>query len=169
MSTSVFAGLFARQNSLRLLHQGRDQLLARLKDQDLQGTALRLSFLDEYRQAVLESSIFAHEGRHAIDKLGWLSFLSSDATTEFNAKLSEVAFAPEPRLALGAIFSNTIGSHTPHGQANQQIMKGLVGWMKEHSHEIPRMDHDRPLLPQFDLLSDAQIRSAFQSLDPMAR
>jgi len=47
-------------------------------------------------------------------------------------------------------------------------MKGLISWMKEHADEISKLDLDRPLLPQFDLLTDEQIRAAFRSMDPGA-
>jgi hypothetical protein len=48
------------------------------------------------------------------------------------------------------------------------VMKGLVSWMKKHADEISKLDLDLPLLPQFDLLTDEQIRAAFRSMDPEA-
>ena len=84
---------------------------------------------------------------------------------EFTAKL---AFAPEPRLALGAIISASIGDSTPHGKANLAIMKGLVQWMIQHANEIAALDAERPLLPQLDLLTDEQLRAAFRSMDRLA-
>ena len=86
---------------------------------------------------------------------------------EFRAKLSEVAFAPEPRLSVGSIFSSNIGNSSGHGQANERIMRGVVEWMEEHGSEIDGLDPELPLLPQFDLLTDEQIRAAFRSMDPL--
>ena len=116
--------------AMRLKHQGIYRLLERLRSEAAEGEDLRLRFLSEAERAVQESSIFAHEGRHAIDKRAGAS---SSRKLEFTAKLSEVAFAPEPRLALGGILTANIGDHTPHGRANLKIMKGLVSWMEKHT------------------------------------
>jgi hypothetical protein len=48
-------------------------------------------------------------------------------------------------------------------------MKGLVSWMEEHRSEIEGLDRDRPILPQFDLLTDEQMRAAIRSMDPLAQ
>ncbi len=99
---------------------------------------------------------------------GWFSWLTSDAEREFRAKLSEVAFAPEPRLALGAIIDTNIGDSTPHGRANLRIMQGLVQWIAAHAAEIRGFDLSRPALPQLDKLTDDQLRAAFRSMDRLA-
>ena len=150
---------------MRLKRQGVNRLLLRLRSEAAEGEDLRLRFLSLTERAVQESSIFAHEGRHAIDKRAGVS---SSRKLEFTAKLSEVAFAPEPRLALGGILTANIGDHTPHGQANLKIMKGLVSWLEKHRDDIDGLDPERPLLPQLDLLSDQQLRDAFRSMDPLA-
>ena len=31
------------------------------------------------------------------------------------------------------LLSPNIGDSTPHGQANQRVMRGIISWMKEHS------------------------------------
>ena len=96
--------------------------------------------------------------------MGWLR---RDADREYRAKLSEVAFAPSPRLALiGGILSPNIGDETSHGQANLRVVRDLVTWMGDHASEIDGLDRSQPLLPQLDLLTDEQIRDAFRSLDP---
>ena len=153
--------------TMRLEIQGQTRLLERLRLAGLEGGALRLAFLSSYDEAIQESSIFAHEGRHAIDDRegGLLAFTRNE---EYTAKLSEVVFAPEPRLALGAIISADIGNGTPHGKANLAIMKGLVAWMAEHHAEIDGFDGQRPALPQLDLLTDDQLRDAFRSMDRLA-
>ncbi len=168
--------------AMRLKHQGVYRLLERLRSEAAKSEDLRLCFLAEAERALQESSVFAHEGRHAIDKRAGsrmsdiqvvvgdlIPWIASEAETlEFTAKLSEVAFAPEPRLALGGILTANIGDHTPHGRANLKIMKGLVSWMETHRDNIDGLDPERPLLPQLDLLSDPQLREAFRSMDPLA-
>ena len=153
--------------SMRLKLQGTTAVVERLRSEGLEGDALRMGFVAEFERIIQESSIFAHEGRHAIDASGAMPSART-WKKEFNAKLSEVAFAPEPRLALGAIISPGIGSDTPHGRANAEIMEKVVSWMKKHRAEIDGLDPDRPMLPQFDSLTDDQMRAAFRSMDSLA-
>ena len=40
--------------------------------------------------------------------------------------------------------------------------------MEKHHDEIEGLDPDRQMLPQFDLLTDRQMRELFRSLDPLA-
>ncbi len=75
---------------------------------------------------------------------------------------------PEPRISFGGIISPNIGDDTPHGRANKKVMKNIVAWMDEHRDEIEGLDAERPLLPQFDLLTDEQIRELARSFDPLA-
>ena len=89
---------------------------------------------------------------------------------QFRAKCSAVVFAPDPLLVLGNIFNATIGQPgNPSGLANERIMKGLAAWMEARVAEIPTLDRSRPLLPQFDCLTDEQMREAFRSMDPWAK
>jgi hypothetical protein len=127
---------------------------------------LEAAFEREYGRVYEESSIFAHEGRHAIDNSLGLDLPAADL--EFRAKLSEVAFAPRPRLALDAIISPNIGDASPHGQANARIMQGLVVWFGANASEIEHFDPRAPLLLQLPLLTDDQLRRAFASMDPFA-
>ena len=149
----------SRDAALRLVHE--------LRAKGLQGDALHDAFVAEYAWRVNESSIFAHEGRHAIDA----QFKPvNSAQAEFQAKLSEIAFAPDPALALtGGIITSNIGSSSPHGVANGRIMKGLVAWMTAHKGEIAGLDATQPLLPQLDKLTADQLRAAARSMDPYAK
>lgn len=154
--------------AMRLHLQAIRALEARLLQRGIRDEDLRLAFLAEHERCLQESSIFAHEGRHAIDqRLG--TKMRAPWQTEYYAKLSEAVFTADPRLALDGIFDANIGDPTPHGQANLRIMKGLVKWMKRHRREIAALDPRRPLLPQFDRLTDDQIRQAFRSMDPLAK
>ncbi|MBV8517416.1 MAG: hypothetical protein JO197_08445 [Acidobacteria bacterium] len=157
-----FPGLAAR---LRM--QANDELLAELHAKGLAGDALRDAFLARVRDDVFASSIWAHEGRHAIDHK--YDHLDDSEELEFRAKLSEVALAPSPRRALsGGILGGGVGANTPHGKANHRIGEGLVAWMKAHAREIAGLDAAKPLLPQLDKLTDAQLRAAIRSMDPLA-
>ncbi|HKO54474.1 MAG TPA: hypothetical protein VJ276_01270 [Thermoanaerobaculia bacterium] len=152
--------------AMRLDRQYGDALLATLERQGLTGDALRDAFLARVRSDVFESSIWAHEGRHAIDQKDGIK---DSPELEFRAKLSEVALGPAPRKALtGGIISGEIGSATPHGKANKRIAEGLVAWMKAHAAQIQGLDANAPLLPQLDKLTDEQLRAAFRSMDPLA-
>jgi hypothetical protein len=150
----------------RLQRDGMLALLDSLKRSGQSGPALEAAFEREYGRALVESSIFAHEGRHAIDRA--LGVALSDTDLEFRAKLAEVAFAPRPRLALEAIISPNIGDASPHGQANARIMQGLLAWLAAHASEIGHCDPRAPLLPQLPLMTDDQLRQAFASMDPFA-
>lgn len=127
----------------------------------------REAFLAGYAKAMNESSIFAHEGRHAIDDK--YEKIRNGAELEFRAKLSELAFAPDPKLAItSGILTEGIGDDTPHGQADLRLLKGLVAWMSAHRSEIAGLDPARPLLPQLDKLTEEQLRSAVRGMDPYA-
>ena len=151
----------------RLERDSAQRILDELKARGLTGDELHDAFLVEQARRVNASSIFAHEGRHAIDaqykKVG-------DAQAEFQAKLAELAFGPDPKLALAdAMLDPNIGSSTPHGVANSRIMKGLVAWMSAHKTEIAGLDATKPLLPQLDKLTDDQLRAVARTMDPYAQ
>ncbi len=152
--------------SSRLERDGRRELLDSLRASGKSDRAVESAFKHDIGSAVEASSIFAHEGRHAIDAI-----IGPELTAEqleYRAKLSEVAFASLPKLALGAIINRNIGDATPHGQANAQVMKGLVAWLQQHASEIQHYSAALPALPQLPLLTDAQLRRAFESMDPLA-
>ncbi|MCR9251009.1 MAG: hypothetical protein NXI20_11325 [bacterium] len=151
---------------IRLSFKVRSQLLDSLRQEGYSGNELRLKFINTFESRVRNSSIYAHEGRHAIDDIysGYM-FASED---EFRAKLSEIYFADDPFHAFGSILAPNIGDDTSHGKANLKIIKKLVYWMNDHSNEIAGFDHSRPTLPQFDLLTKEQLKSAIRSFDPLA-
>jgi len=153
----------------RIEFMAQERILNELKASGLASSELRLAFIAEIERIDLESSIVAHEGRHAIESRRLLNFTRRGSEKEFLAKLSEVAFSSAPFLAIGGgILARNIGDGTSHGEANERIMKGIVNWMKENRAAIDHLDPDLPLLPQLDLLTREQLRQAFRSLDPLA-
>jgi hypothetical protein len=151
----------------RLRRDGRDFILDSLRSAGVRDSALGGTFVRVASQLIRESSIVAHEGRHAIDDD--MGIPLSPAAREFRAKLSEVAFAQHPKIVMSSIVHPNIGDATPHGGANAQVMLGLIHWMRAHQKEIPGFVVTRPILPQLPLLSDAQLRTAFRAMDPLAR
>jgi hypothetical protein len=156
---------------LRLRYAGADRILGELRARRLRGPDLCLGFVSAWERLTLESSIFAHEGRHLIDKQVLGSAFDdslSPADQEYRAKLSEVIFSQDPRLAFSKLITANGGDASPHGQAEERIMNDVARWIDGHKREIAGFDSTRPSMPQFDLLADDQIRTALRQVDPMA-
>jgi hypothetical protein len=150
----------------RLHRDGRDALIDSLRRAGVPDSTIGREFVRVASRLIRESSIIAHEGRHAIDD--GLDPRLSPEDREFRAKLSEIAFAARPKMVMSAIVHPNIGDATPHGQANARVMLGLIRWMRAHGSEIRGFDGRLPVLPQLPLLTDAQLRRAFRSMDPLA-
>jgi hypothetical protein len=151
--------------------QASKQLFDSLQLSGLQGNALYLAFISETMRLNVESTVFAHEGRHAIDQLYFKA--AFDAMTqderELRAKYSEIIFSSNPKLALtGSIFGSDLDSTTIHGKANLRLRIIMVRWMQTHQQEISNLDVHSPMLMQLDLLTQQQIREICLSADPMA-
>src|SRR5262249_6246602 len=90
-------------------------LLDKLRAKGLTDAALRRGCVVQPGRRQAESSRFVREGRHAIDAQSrpkwWAWLVDSPSQSEFQAKLSEIAFAPDPKLAMaGGIIAANIGS-----------------------------------------------------------
>lgn len=151
----------------RLLRDGEREILDAQRARGYRGSALEQRFKSTYAAAIRQSSIVAHEGRHAIDATLKLPLTSADR--EFRAKLSEVAFAPVPRLALGSILNETTGDETPHGVANARLLEAIERWIDAHRDRIAG-DADRrtPAVLLIPRLSDDQLRDIVRLNDPLA-
>jgi hypothetical protein len=150
----------------RLRRDGRDALLDSLRRAGIPDSLLGGVFVRVASRLIRESSIIAHEGRHAIDDaLG--AFTPEER--EFRAKLSEIAFAARPKIVMSSIIHPNIGDATPHGRANARVMYGLIRWMRAHAAEIHGFEASQPVLTQLPLLTDDQFRRAFRAMDPLAR
>lgn len=151
----------------QLTSSSQMELLEKLKAENLTNSELQTRFVAELTKIQQNYSIFAHEGRHFIDKRNGVT---GGEELEFRAKLSEIAFSEIPKMALaGAIYSSNLGSKTPHGQANQRVMQGIVDWMLAHAGEITDLDNEMPMLMQLNKLTDNQVRAAVRSIDPLAQ
>jgi hypothetical protein len=129
---------------------------------------LKQRFIVAFMRIGLDANFFAHEGRHVLDKQAFGKKLDSEEL-EFRAKLSEIAFSEQPCWSFGPIMNpNIADKSSPHGRANRRIMQGLVAWMDKNRASIAALDPARPLLPQFDKLTDDQMRAAMRAMDPWA-
>lgn len=153
----------------RLTRDGEREVLAALRRKGYRGPDLERQFKATYAAAMLQSSIVAHEGRHAIDATLHLPLTSAER--EFRAKLSEVAFATVPRLALGSILNATTGDDTPHGIANGRLLGVLEHWIDAHRNQLPETPGtlNAPAVLLIPQLSDLQLRAITRLADPLAR
>jgi hypothetical protein len=151
----------------RLNLQAADQIGARVRALGGSGE-LRRAFLQEYWRASFQHSMVAHEGRHALDKklVRGLARLN-DANLEYRAKLSELALAEYPRLALRNINEPAIGSGSAHGKANKRLLGELGAWVDTNRRSVAGFDPKLPALVQLDRLTDDQLRSIARSLEPI--
>ena len=148
---------------MRLWNRALRELLAEQQAKGLSGAELRLAFLGEFERRST-ACVDAHEARHIIDV-----DVSSGLLREMNGALSQIAFGGHPVHCLRGMFGPNVGR--PDGGSAEgygRIMKGITTWMDAHSKEIEGFDRTRPTLPQFDLLTEAQIRAAFRAMDPLA-
>ena len=152
--------------SARIDYYQSKKLLDSLKNSGVEGDELRLNFINSLEAIQQGASIYAHEGRHAIDKK--MKYSRNSEKLEYTAKLSEVYFSEKPMWSFNAIMSRNIGDNTSHGQANLKVIEGLVNWMEKNKENLSMIDANRPMLPQIDKLSDVQMKKAVKSLDPMA-
>jgi hypothetical protein len=155
---------------LRLRLDASDRLYARLTARGLAGQGLVLAFVSESLRLSVEATVFAHEGRHALDQVHFKTEFDAmgDDERELRAKYSEIAFSSDPRLALtGSILGGQLDESSGHGRANKRFRVVLVDWMTAHADQIVGLDRQRPLIMQADLLSVAQLVQLVRAADSM--
>ena len=156
---------------LKIKFNESEIIMDSLRKTGLDHTSLYLAFIAENIRLSVESTIFAHEGRHAIDQLYFKEKFAkmSDDERELRAKLSEVIFSSKPKLALtGSILGSGLNDETNHGKANSRYRKIIVDWMKLHRKEIRHLDYSKPMLMQLELLTNEQLRKLSIQADPLA-
>lgn len=139
-----------------------------LTSKGLSGKDLKLAFLSKYEQYRTEASMLAHEGRHSIDQKympeefeGW-----SNEIREFRAKLSQIIFAPEPRLELYGMVTSTIGDYG-HIKANKRIVEVAIEWIEENKEQISGYSDTQSAFSQMYLLTNHQIKECYKQADPL--
>lgn len=148
------------------------KLMDSLLSAGLSKTDAGSAFIAETMRRSIESSVFNHEGRHAIDQLFFKKEFDemTDDERELRAKYSEVRFSQNPKLAFtGSIFGGDLDENTNHGKANKRFRKIIVDWMQQHRSEIAKLDATTPLMVQFNLLTDAQIIMICEQADKLSR
>lgn len=150
----------------RLLLQVVDRIMAAARSRAPDEASVRRAFLAEYSRANFNQSIEVHEGRHAIDETMGLSGKVEQSVLEYQAKLSELALAMYPRMALRNMNLNLEGDG-PHDKAGAKVFDEYRKWLEAHTSEILGHDPGLPLLTQLDKLSDNQIREIARRLDPL--
>jgi len=151
----------------QVAYQELKRILKDVKSKTDQSANLQLAFINYLKNLTQEVSIFIHEVRHVIDKNISTQFSSADL--EYRAKLSEIALSPYPKyFFIRQVMVPSIGTQSSHGQANLRVIKNLVQWMEQNAVIIKDFNKQRPTLPQFNLLTDTQLKLALQSLDPLA-
>lgn len=148
-----------------------ETLFDSLQKMGLKDETLSIAFINETMRLNIESTVFAHEARHAIDQLLFKKDFDgmTDDEKELRAKFSEIVFAPKFKMAsTGSILGGDLDVSTSHGKANFHLRKIIVDWMEKHSNEIIGFDNTMPVLMQMTLLSDEQIATICIEADPLA-
>jgi hypothetical protein len=148
-----------------------ESLYGSLQKLGLQDESLSIAFINETLRLNIESTVFAHEARHAIDQLLFKKEFDTmtDDEKELRAKFSEIAFAPKFKMAsTGSILGGDLDVTTSHGKANFRLRKIIVDWMEKHSNEIIGLDKTVPVVMQMTLLSDEQMVAICKEADPLA-
>lgn len=129
---------------------------------------LKLAFLSKYEQYRTEASMLAHEGRHTIDQKympeefeGW-----SNEIREFRGKLSQIIFAPEPRLELLGMVTSITGDNG-HIKANKRMVDVAIEWIKENKEHILGYSDKKSAFAQIYLLTNSQIKECYKQADPL--
>ncbi|RXZ64233.1 hypothetical protein [Pelagerythrobacter rhizovicinus] len=142
-----------------------DEVRATLSSED----NFEMAFKKAYYDALVESAITAHEGRHVLDQATFAGPCElENAELEYRAKLSELRFARNARLALSSIYSPLFGGTSGHGVANERLMREIAEWIAARPEEIKNYDASLTPLEQLDKLTDEQIGDIASSLEEPA-
>lgn len=148
----------------RVFRAGASAVLDSLAHASITGVDEEIAFVEILFRELVGSTIVLHETRHLTDAPRHSATQTLDVDGEFRAKIDEVRGARRPKLAMTAILSPNIGDQSAHGQANRRVMLGLIRWIRSHVVEIGGYVASLPPLTQLPLLTDDQLRAAFQSM-----
>lgn len=158
----------AKSLAAKLRFDAINDLYKELASKGLRGKDLKLAFLSKYKAYRTEASMLAHEGRHSIDQKYMPEEFEdwSSEIREFRGKLSQIIFAPEPRLELPGMLTSTTGT-SGHIKANKRMLDVAVEWIKENKEQIEGYSDDRSAFAQIYLLSNDQIKECYRQADPL--
>lgn len=141
-----------------------------LAAKELSGKDLKLAFLSKYEQFRTEASMLAHEGRHSIDRKYMPEEFENWSTEirEFRGKLSQIIFAPEPRLELPGMITSITGDNG-HIKANKKIVDVAIEWIKENKEDISGYSDNKSAFSQLYLLTNDQLKECYRQADPLNR
>ncbi len=154
----------------RLEYRFNMKVLDSLQALNLSQTALRTAFIRTLWEYENDHNYW-HEGRHNLDTQLRVKGYRNMDSTEYWAKLSQIAFARMPSLELKMVmnYHPTTGPDNGHTAADAKLVRQFYEWMQAHRNEIQGLDEHRPLLCQVDLLTEEQIRNIARSYDPLYR
>ncbi|MEL7123760.1 MAG: hypothetical protein AAFO07_30245, partial [Bacteroidota bacterium] len=160
----------AKGLAVKLRFDAINDLYNKLSSKGLSGKDLKLAFLSKYEQYRTEASILAHEGRHSIDQKYMPEEFEtwSNEIREFRGKLSQLIFAPEPRLELSGMVTSIIGDYG-HIKANKRIVDVAIEWIKKNKEHIPGYSDNNSPFAQIYLLTNNQIKECFKEADPLSK
>ncbi len=143
-----------------------DALYKKLVSKGYNGIELQLKFIEQYELYRDNATMFAHEGRHSIDRvvLGDQYRALGSKLIEYRGRLSQIAFSESPKLELANMLSGV--SSTPTGQSNKMIIDVIENWIINNVKSITDYNTKQLPLAQIYKLTDAQIISAIQAVDP---
>ena len=124
--------------------------------------------MSAYEQCRTEASMLAHEGRHSIDQKYMPNEFEnwSNEIREFRGKLSQVIFAPEPRLELPGMITSTVGDNG-HIKANKMIVEVAIDWISANKESIQGYSDSKSPFSQLYLLTNQQIKDCYRAADPL--
>lgn len=143
-----------------------DALYNDLINQGYKDVELQLKFIEAYDDLRDNATMFAHEGRHSLDRV----VLGDDyrslgaATIEYRGRLSQIAFSESPKLEVANML-NGVGT-TNNGIANQMIVDVFDNWIKENKQLVNTFDKGKLPITQLYKLTDEQIRQCIKWVDP---
>ncbi len=138
-----------------------DQMIQSLKQKGLNGMALKMAFLSDVEYFFEYTGMHLHEARHVLDNPIYLANREKYPleAREFRAKLSEIAFSPDPHLVVAE-------SILEEGTANRKVIEIIVNWMQENKESIKNYDSTKPDIMQLMSLTKDQLIEAVRSVDP---
>ena len=143
-----------------------DALYDSLVEAGFKGVELQLKFIETYDAFRDNATMFAHEGRHSLDRVvlgeGYRSL--GAATIEYRGRLSQIAFSESPKLEVANML-NGVGT-TNNGKANQMIVDVFDKCIKTIKNDIKGFDASKPIISQLYKLTDEQLRDCIRQVDP---